>query len=622
MARQIINLGAVPGDKTGAPAHVGGRIINENFEELYGLMDVLTRIDIISAAKGFSISGTDITVNADWQWYIDNVLYTNPDAAVLSVDLSSSGMFRKVYVVPNDANGFDLIEGGEAASNPPTPELPYGGMYVTFFEVSDSGIGIPSDPYNGDSLVNKTDRGGYTGTSQGLNNRIDFFENYGLIKQDFAWYDVNETGVVTDLELIGSVSQSIRFIGDATELQSLFFDPGVVQPYSGSLFYFKNAQANAIKLPHEELDIVTTANRYIWAFPDATDLVVQPGQIIQFKLNSSGNRGKIELVGISGTGTSTPLATDAISGTVKTDIEEVDPVVYTKTTTDALLGDKADLVAGFIPSYQLPAYVDDIIDGYLDLGIFYEDDTLTTVITGEVGKIYVDLTSGQSSKQYRWSGSVYIQITNGLIASTADVPDSTNKRYVDDAQLTVIGNTSGTNSGNETAASIATINHAATAKTTLVDADEVYGGNSVSSFSLIRIVWSDVWTYIKSKADTQYKKEELMFALSDEATDLTVGTLITFRMPFAMTLTSVKASVNTAPTVSSIIVDVKESGSSIFSTLLSIDATTKTSVGSAAPAVISDTSLADNAEITISTTQVGSGTVGKGLKLTLIGTRT
>lgn len=40
-------------------------------------------------------------------------------------------------------------------------------------------------------------------------------------------------------------------------------------------------------------------------------------------------------------------------------------------------------------------------------------------------------------------------IEQGNIVSTADVPDSTNKRYVTDAQSTVLGNTSGTNSGDQ-----------------------------------------------------------------------------------------------------------------------------------------------------------------------------
>jgi len=106
-------------------------------------------------------------------------------------------------------------------------------------------------------------------------------------------------------------------------------------------------------------------------------------------------------------------------------------------------------------------------------------------------------------------------------------------------------------------------------------------------------------------------KTELAYALSDETSNLTVSTRIKFRMPFAMTLSEVRISLNDAPTISSVIVDVKENGVSIFSTLLSIDASEKTRVTAATPAVISDINLADDAEITVETTQIGSGDTGK-----------
>ena len=40
-------------------------------------------------------------------------------------------------------------------------------------------------------------------------------------------------------------------------------------------------------------------------------------------------------------------------------------------------------------------------------------------------------------------------VTSGADATTADIADSSNKRYVTDAQLTVLGNTSGTNTGDQ-----------------------------------------------------------------------------------------------------------------------------------------------------------------------------
>jgi hypothetical protein len=45
-------------------------------------------------------------------------------------------------------------------------------------------------------------------------------------------------------------------------------------------------------------------------------------------------------------------------------------------------------------------------------------------------------------------------VTSGADATTADIADSSNKRYVTDANLTVIGNTSGINTGDETQSSI------------------------------------------------------------------------------------------------------------------------------------------------------------------------
>lgn len=115
---------------------------------------------------------------------------------------------------------------------------------------------------------------------------------------------------------------------------------------------------------------------------------------------------------------------------------------------------------------------------------------------------------------------------------------------------------------------------------------------------------------------------EIQLACSDETTALTTGTAkITFRMPCAITVTSVRASLTTAQTSGNIFtVDINESGTSILSTKLTIDNTEKTSVTAATPAVISDSSLADDAEITVDIDQIGNGSA-TGLKITIIGTR-
>lgn len=109
-------------------------------------------------------------------------------------------------------------------------------------------------------------------------------------------------------------------------------------------------------------------------------------------------------------------------------------------------------------------------------------------------------------------------------------------------------------------------------------------------------------------------------ACSDETTALTAGTgKVTFRMPYAMTLAAVRASLTTAQTRGGLLtVDINAAGVSILSTKLTLDNTEKTSTTAAAPAVISSASLADDAEITIDIDQIGDGTA-KGLKVYLIG---
>lgn len=114
--------------------------------------------------------------------------------------------------------------------------------------------------------------------------------------------------------------------------------------------------------------------------------------------------------------------------------------------------------------------------------------------------------------------------------------------------------------------------------------------------------------------------ETLAIAVSDETTAITTGTAkVTFRMPYAFTLTAVRASLTTASSSGTPTFDINEGGTTILSTKLTIDANEKTSTTAATAAVISDTALADDAEITIDIDVAGTG--AKGAKVYLIGYR-
>ena len=154
----------------------------------------------------------------------------------------------------------------------------------------------------------------------------------------------------------------------------------------------------------------------------------------------------------------------------------------------------------------------------------------------------------------------------------------------------------------------------ALATTDLIEISQDAGGGLYTSRSV-------TGANIKSLAQSGLPTE-IQLAASDETSALSTGSAkVTFRMPYAMTLTAIRASLSTAQASGTIFtVDVNQGGSSIISTKITIDNTEKTSTTAAAPPVISTSALTDDAEITIDIDQIGDGTAA-GLKVTLIGTR-
>lgn len=116
--------------------------------------------------------------------------------------------------------------------------------------------------------------------------------------------------------------------------------------------------------------------------------------------------------------------------------------------------------------------------------------------------------------------------------------------------------------------------------------------------------------------------EYVEFALSDESTALTTGTAkLTWRAPAAITLTAVRASLSTASSSGLVTVDINDGGITIMTTnKLSIDANEKTSTTAATAATLTDTAIADDAEVTFDIDAAGTG--AKGLKVKIFFYRT
>ena len=131
-------------------------------------------------------------------------------------------------------------------------------------------------------------------------------------------------------------------------------------------------------------------------------------------------------------------------------------------------------------------------------------------------------------------------------------------------------------------------------------------------------------TYYGDGGNLTNVEDYFVIAASDETTNLGIGSgKVFFRMPYAATLLTVRASVNTVSTGSTpaIIVDINKNvgfgTTSVIGTKLSIDPSEKTSTTAATAATITDSALPDDAEITIDIDQVGATTTGKGLKVYL-----
>jgi hypothetical protein len=103
--------------------------------------------------------------------------------------------------------------------------------------------------------------------------------------------------------------------------------------------------------------------------------------------------------------------------TSKKKLEELEAKIDAKANVDALLE------GGKIKPSLLPSYVDDVIEGYLNNNKFYKTRTgaegsytYDNQIESEEGKIYVDLAT---NIQYRFSGTIFSNISSGVIDDTA-----------------------------------------------------------------------------------------------------------------------------------------------------------------------------------------------------------
>ena len=120
-----------------------------------------------------------------------------------------------------------------------------------------------------------------------------------------------------------------------------------------------------------------------------------------------------------------------------------------------------------------------------------------------------------------------------------------------------------------------------------------------------------------------FQSTALVVALSDEDSPLNFASsstpAVSFRMPYPMIVTEVKASVRTATSGSVLTCDIHEAGTTILSTKITIDDGETTSATATTPPIISDNELANDGLIELFMDSRDSGASARGLKLTIFG---
>jgi len=141
----------------------------------------------------------------------------------------------------------------------------------------------------------------------------------------------------------------------------------------------------------------------------------------------------------------------------------------------------------------------------------------------------------------------------------------------------------------------------------------------------------NVWAFFASNRSTgepvfsfnTFQSTALIVALSDEDSPLnfasTITPAVTFRMPYPMIVTKVKADLTTTASSGGFTCDIHEAGTTILGSKITIDDSDDTSESAGTPPSITDNELANNAKMELFLDQKDGGGTARGVKITIFG---
>ena len=150
-------------------------------------------------------------------------------------------------------------------------------------------------------------------------------------------------------------------------------------------------------------------------------------QAIKEEADARAEHDQVQMQKIQEEGKARAAADTALENKLQTNINNLekkhDDFVATKGKANGFASLDGN---GLVPSSQLPSYVDDVIEVYATYDIseigklsnikLYSDPDHANPITGESGKIYLNITQDEPSYQFRWSGTQFVDSnTSSLI---------------------------------------------------------------------------------------------------------------------------------------------------------------------------------------------------------------
>lgn len=182
--------------------------------------------------------------------------------------------------------------------------------------------------------------------------------------------------------------------------------------------------------------------------------------------------------------------------------------------------------------------------------------------------------------------------------------EATDKNYVTDAQLVVIDNTSGTNTGDEVSATSSTEGIVELATTAEIDT----GTDSTRAMPIDQ--------FVASNRNIRYIDWRVLDSATDQIVDTSIGG--DFEFPFTGTITSIGAYFDTAGTTGTATIDVNLNGSTIMTTnKISVETGEKSSRDATTQPTLTTTAITAGDILTVDQDAIQTGTAGKGLVVRL-----